>query len=163
MFCPNCGANNTTEHRFCRSCGLNLERTAESLLEQIPSAESAEHLKKQKPLERFGKFALGGLGVVGLIAVAGIIYKIFELFILSGKEVFAGSLFIGLIVFAVLTAIFGVWWKDAEYYKKKSKMTKELENPTNRFLEEKPFGPIPTVTENTTDFLYAEQKTRTFE
>ncbi len=44
MFCPNCAANNSTEQKFCRSCSLNPEKSAESLLEQIPNVENSTEL-----------------------------------------------------------------------------------------------------------------------
>lgn len=167
MFCPNCGANNSTEQKFCRSCGLNLERTAESLIEQMPSAESAKLLKRERNLEKFGNFAFGGFGVVLLIAILSIIYLIITKVILSGNSVFGGILLIAFIVFAALTLAYVAFNEDLK--ERKQKMNPMLKNElsekpdTAKLLEEKPFEPVPSVTENTTDLLYAEQKTRKLE
>ena len=31
MLCPNCGTKTTTEHKFCRNCGMNLEPVSRAL------------------------------------------------------------------------------------------------------------------------------------
>lgn len=166
MFCPNCGANNTTEQKFCRSCGLNLEKTAESLLLQIPSAQSANLLKRERMLENFGSFAFGGFGIVFLIGVGAIIYTIITKLLLKGN-VFAGILLTAFIIFATLTLIYVVFAESIKEKKEKSKLryNKEIENAgeTAKLLEEKAVIPDLSVTENTTDLLYAEPKTRKFE
>ncbi|HLM00970.1 MAG TPA: zinc ribbon domain-containing protein [Pyrinomonadaceae bacterium] len=167
MFCPNCGANNTTEQKFCRSCGLNLEKTAESLVEQIPSAESARLLRREKLLERFGNFALGGLGAVILFAVAILIYYVIEKYLLGGTNIYFAVLAIGFIVFAFLSLIFVFFNETLKEKKAKINpaLTNELtgKNETANLLEEKPFAPARSVTENTTGSLYVERKTKKFE
>jgi len=167
MFCPNCGANNTTEQNFCRSCGLNLEDTAKSLLAQIPSAETANLLKREQRLEKFGNFAFGGLGVVFLIAVGGIIYAIIQGMILSGKQPWVGVLLTAFIIFAALTLAYVVFNEDLKEKKKKLSLQaqKELAEPktTGRLLEEKPFETVGSVTESSTELLPSENKTRKFE
>lgn len=167
MFCPNCGAKNTTEQKFCRSCGLNLEQTALSLLEQIPSAESAGLLKRQRNLEKFGNIAFGGFGLVLLTAISAIIYFIINKMILSGANVFFGILLIAFIIFAALSLVFVIFNEDLKERKQKSNpaLTNELseKRDTGKLLEEKPFEPIPSVTESTTELLYAEKKTHKLE
>ncbi len=167
MFCPNCGANNSTEQKFCRSCGLNLEKSAESLLEQIPSAESAGLLRRQRHLEKFGNIVFGGFGLVLLIAISAMIYMIFVKMILSGNSVFGGIMLIAFLIFASLTLAYVVLKEDLK--EKKQKANPSLQNElrekpdTAKLLEDKPFEPAASIAENTTDLLYAEQKTRKFE
>lgn len=169
MFCPNCGANNSTEQKFCRSCGLNLEKTAESLAEQIPSAESARLLRREKLLERFGNFALGGLGVVVLLALTILIYTIIEKYLVGGTNIYFAILTVGFIIFAFLSLIFVIFNETLK--EKKAKMNPSLGNEsakgniTANLLEEKAFEPAPvqSATESTTGLLYAEQKTKKFE
>lgn len=167
MFCPNCGANNSTEQKFCRSCGLNLERTAESLLMQVPSAESAKLLKRERNLERFGNIAFGGFGVVLLSGIGAIIYYTFTKMILSGQSVIAGIFIIAFLIFAALTLIYVAFREDLNERKQKLNPTLKDElseaKTAGRLLEDKPFEPVPSVTENTTDLLYTESKTRKFE
>lgn len=167
MFCPNCGANNTTEQKFCRACGLNLEQIALSLLEQIPSAESAGLLKREQNLEKFGSIAFGGFGIMLLTGIGAIIYFIFTKMILSGNSVFGGILLIAFIIFAALTLSYIVLKEDLKERKQKTNPSLKNEltekRDTAKLLEDEVFEPIPSVTENTTDLLYAEQKTRKFE
>jgi hypothetical protein len=166
MFCPNCGANNSTEQKFCRSCGLNLEKTAETLLEQIPSAESAKLLRRERNLQKFGNVAFGGFGVVLLTGIIAIIYLIITKVILSGNSVFGGIMLIAFIVFAALMLAYVVFNEDLKERKQNANPSLQNDLPekleTGKLLEEKLFEPVSSVTENTTDLLYAEQKTRKF-
>lgn len=162
MFCPNCGSNNTTEQKFCRSCGLHLEQTALSLLEQIPSAESANLIRKQRALEKFGNLAFGGLGIVVALAVIGMIYWIVVKMVLTGASPIAGILMAVFMVFAALTLSYVVMNESLK--EKKAKLSpsliSELEKgeSTGKLLEEGHFVPAASVTENTTQLLYTENK-----
>jgi uncharacterized membrane protein YvbJ len=167
MFCPNCGANNTTEQKFCRSCGLNLTDVSKTLLEQIPSAESARLLRHEKTIERFGNFALGGFGVVLLCGVTALIYTLVEKFLVNGTNVYYAVFMIAFIIFALLSLVFVIFNETLK--EKKAKINPALKNEltekkdTAKLLEEKIFEPARSVTENTTGLIYAEQKTKKFE
>src|SRR5687768_18148948 len=99
MFCPSCGAKNSTEQRFCRSCGMNLEPVAQSLLEQFPGGGDPDLIRRERRLERFGQFAFGGFGLVLVAAVIGLIYTIFTKMVLDGQQPWAGILLIAFILF----------------------------------------------------------------
>ena len=162
MFCPGCGSKNSVDQRFCRSCGLNLEQTAQSLVSQKPSAAVADLKVTEKRLEKFGNIAFGGLGVVCLAAVIGIIYAIVDAFILSGENVIAGIIFILFLIFAMLGlayVLFNEHLKEKKLAARNPNMQAEIEGtPTGKLLEEKHFEPVPSVTENTTELLKIERK-----
>ena len=166
MFCPNCGANNSTEQNFCRTCGLNLEDTAKSLILQIPSAESANLIRRERTLEKFGNIAFTGLGIILLIGVGSILYLIVTALILSGKQPFAGSLLAVFIIFAALTLGYIVFKEDLKEKKQKLNLRTQNElaesKTTGKLLEEKPFETIPSVAENSTELLLVENRTRKF-
>ena len=164
MFCPNCGANNLTEQKFCRACGINLEKTAASLLEQIPNAQNANLLRNEKAIEKFGNFALGGFGLVILIAIVAIVYSIFEKMIWTGNDILFGILLVFFIVFAALSLAFVMFNESLK--ERKAKMNPALPSEltgakdTGKLLEDKPFEPVPSVTENSTELLLVENKTQ---
>src|SRR5687768_6453454 len=119
MFCPNCGANNSTEQKFCRACGLNLEQTALSLLEQIPSAESLKLLRRERNLEKFGNIVFTGFGLVLLTGIGAIIYLIITTIIMNGN-VLGGVLIIAFLVFAALALTYVALNEDLKERKQKA-------------------------------------------
>src|SRR4051794_15302480 len=94
MYCPNCGNKNTEGQNFCRSCGLGLEKIAQSLTEQLPTVAVQSLQARSKKLERLGVVSLSvfGLGVFGFL-----FYNIFVKLMLSQGLLVA--------VLAVLAAI----------------------------------------------------------
>lgn len=160
MYCPNCGTKISMEQKYCRACGLGLEKIAQSIAEQLPTTLD-ENLGEQKDkFERWGVIALSIFGV-GVLSVP--LYYIVKI-MLAGK-VLAGLGYLALIIVlgcGVLSAILFAKAKEVEEAKAKrrAKPPKEQveEATTKNLLSEGYLEPIPSVTDGTTELLYAEKK-----
>jgi zinc-ribbon domain len=159
MFCPNCGSKNSTQQKFCRSCGLSLEKTAQSLVEQIPTKIDKSLERRKEKLERFGVIALSGVGVVGVGALSYMI--IFNMMLAQGKIL--GGLALLTIIICGLLAVF--FFNYANYLKEtavKNRLQPPEEMPESETPAKLPndsyLEPIPSVTERTTELLYVEKK-----
>ena len=158
MFCPNCGSKNSTQQRFCRSCGLSLEKAAQSLAEQIPAKIDQSLERRKEKLERFGFIALSGVGVVGVGALSYMI--IFNMMLAQGKIL--GGLALLTIIICGLLAVF--LFNYANYLKDTAVKNRlqppeempEYETPA-KLLDGSYLEPIPSVTERTTELLYVER------
>ena len=74
MFCPNCGNQNSADQKFCRSCGLGLQKVVQTLSEQLPTKLDVSLQQKK---ERFEKLGVAALGIFGAGLVIPILYSIF--------------------------------------------------------------------------------------
>jgi zinc-ribbon domain len=165
MFCPNCGSENKNEQNFCRSCGLKLDAISHAVAAQFPTKEYAELQKRKELFEKLGIFSLSGFGVIGiafLIAIVGY-YKM----ILFGADVIFWSGFAAFTVFGLLSVFFFNYPKLFMKFEKVNPRLspddqEQFSQPTNKLLEDKPFEPIASVTENSTELFPVENKTRKF-
>lgn len=136
-----------------------MEKSAESLLEQIPNAENAKIIKIERNLERFG-----GFGIILFTAIGGIIFYIFTRMVLTGENIFAGISLIAFMVFAALTLIYLGF--NEHLKERKQKLNPNLNNDLtekqeiNKLLENKSFIPVQSVTENSTELFPVENKTK---
>lgn len=162
MFCPSCGAKNSTDQRFCRSCGLNLEPAAKSLLEQMGSSYGDDPTERGRRLERFGNFAFGGFLVAGSLAVLGLIYVILDRMVLSGSQPLMGIFVMFFVIFAVLSLVYVIFRENLSQESPPIKRSAppELQTAvsTSRLLDESHFQPIPAVTEDTTELLTVSKR-----
>ena len=163
MFCPNCGAKNDEKQNYCRFCGLNLQSTAKSLTTQIIHGENSDSLKKMRAVKRTVDFASALLVGVWIAAVVADIFFRIEF----SKDLLIISL--GLfILFQIIQAAVGYFQRNDETESKTKKFKpNEVEHfeakETGKLLEERPFEPVASVTENSTELFPIENKTRKFE
>lgn len=160
MFCPNCGANNLTEQKFCRSCGLNIEEVAASLLRQIPTAESSAIMRKQMEWEMFGKLAWSGFLLGASLVLISILYLIFDRFIISGTNIFFGVIFVLFLVFGVSMIVYiykSQQLKQIAAANPPTRMADQLNAATTgKLADGGSFEPVSSVTEDSTALLPAE-------
>lgn len=159
MFCPNCGANNNRKQNYCRFCGLNLQETAKSLVNQIVFGEDSRSLKKLSSVKRVVDFT--STAVIGMLVV-GIAAYLFLFDPKFGKDLIK----ISLGVFFLLKTIQEI----ISYFQRRARSENKRFEPnggerfksveTAKLLEEKPFDPVPSVIENSTELFPAENKTR---
>lgn len=166
MYCPNCGAKTSTEQKFCRSCGLGLEKIALSLTEQLPARLDENMLSQKERLERLGVAALSVFGV-GVLAVLvyGIVYKT----MIEQGKILGGLALLGFLVMmgcGILSVILFAKAKDAEGAAGKRKLqganvetnpASVATTPTKELLTEGHFEPVPSVTDRTTELLSVEK------
>lgn len=163
MFCPNCGAHNNNKQNYCRFCGLNLRDTAKSLTNQIVFGEDSDLLKSLSSVKRV--IDLASAALVGVLIVSVVAYLFIEPGF--GKDVMKISLGIFFLL-KIIQEIIGYYQRQERSKARANKFepstTEQLESKEAvKFLEEKPFEPVPSVVENSTALLPIENKTRKLE
>ena len=155
MFCPNCGNKNSVDQRFCRSCGLGLEKVSQSLTEQLPDS-SALSLQQQK--EKFERLGMAALSVFGLGVGIFVLYLVFYKLMVSQGKVLAG---LGVLAFLI---VIGCGFASVILFAKANEV-KEVPAPridpaelspersTQELLSEAKPAPLYSVTDRTTNLL----------
>ena len=165
MFCPNCGNETSADKRFCRSCGLELEKIAQSLAEQMPMKTDESLQQRKNKFEQMGMVALSvfGLGVLGAI-VFGIVYKL----MVTQGNVIAGLALLGLIaVFGsgILSVYLFAKAKEVESESARRQIRQAGETgkseTTGELMLEAGGNQMVSVTEGTTELLSAAKRDKT--
>lgn len=157
MYCPNCGSKTSTEQKFCRACGLGLEKIALSLTEQLP-AQANEHLLSQK--ERYERLGVAALSVFGTGILGAILYGIIYKTMIEQGKILTGLGLIGLVIFmcsGLFAAIMFAKAKETEEAAGKRRIQQVETTPTKELLTEGNFEPIPSVTDRTTELLAVDK------
>ena len=162
MYCPNCGNKTSTDQKFCRACGLGLDKIVQSLGEQLPARIDESLLARKERLEKFGVAALSvfGLGVLSVL-----------LYLLGRKVIEEGNVFEALVMLGlfvmlacgVLSVILFARAKELGDQAGKRQLqpaTTEKNSSTRELLPEGTMEPVPTVTERTTELLFAEKRNK---
>ena len=95
MYCPNCGNQNSADQKFCRSCGLGLQKVVQTLSEQLPTKLDVSLQQKK---ERFEKLGVAALSVFGAGVAIPVLYGIFYKMMYTQGKVFAGLGLLALII-----------------------------------------------------------------
>lgn len=156
MYCPNCGNKNNESQRFCRICGLGLEKVAETLGEQLPTKADVSLLQRKEKLERLG---VAALSVFGLSVLSFLLYSVFYKLMLTQGKFLAGLAVLGLAIVVGCGLLSVILFAKANELKEAAGK-RSIGEPeklsssqtTGRLLEE-PREPAFRVTDRTTELL----------
>ena len=76
MLCPNCGTKTTTEHKFCRNCGMNLEPVSRALAAHLSHGGAAAAARARESERRNVQRMTGGL-------LAGVFVVLFGMLLIA--------------------------------------------------------------------------------
>ena len=156
MYCPNCSSEASTEQKFCRSCGTELQAVAELMRVQTPMVRP--ETSQEPTLEARQRAML----IWGLIITLGAAAVGASLKILGKENIHpAGEFTPYVYVSAVMAAIFGMGlmcypflqqtWRKPGSRKPLLQKPEPTIKPRPALLSEE----HPSVTEFTTEFLEA--------
>ena len=161
MYCPNCGSQTSTDQKFCRACGLGLEKIALSLNEQLPARLDQSLIARQDRLEKLG---LGALSVFGLGVLGFLLYAVAQKLLVSQGSLLTILALVGLVIMlgcGLLSVILFARAKELKEQASKRQLqpnANEPSAPTKELLPESRLEPVPTVTDRTTELLFAEKR-----
>jgi Na+/melibiose symporter-like transporter len=156
MLCPNCGTKTTTDHKFCRNCGMNLEPVSRALAAHLShGGAAAARVAERRAARRMTDGLLAGVVVIlfGVLMMAFLPGKAFKFF--GGVSALIGIVAALAAVFSTLrTAGGGAGAEPAPH------ALDDTSPNTGRLLREQTFEPVPSVTDHTTELLHVEIKDR---
>lgn len=169
MFCPNCGTKTEAGQKYCRACGLSVEKLAGLISEQLPAGalegstpeEVSLLLRRKRGVER----ALVGIGLTGgSVFLVSLLTMIIIKIIIGKGQLLQGGVLIAFIL-AAAAALALVLYRESLTESLAARgvsdeRAKQLEGgtATSKLLPETHFDPVPTVTDRTTELLAAEPK-----
>lgn len=162
MYCPNCGNKTSADQKFCRSCGLGLQKIAASLSEQLPTRLD-QSLQRRK--EKFEKLGVAALSIFGAGILIPILYSIFYKMMWTQGKLLAGLGLLALILVIASGLLSTILFAKANELKEtpaNPNPTGPLEmNPsenTKELLSEGAPPPGFSVAERTTELLFEEKR-----
>lgn len=158
MYCPNCSAEASTEQRFCRSCGMELQAVAELIRDQSPL------VKPESPLGPSFEARQKAMLIWGLVTTLGAAAVGASLKILGKENIHPLGEFTPYVsVLAVVAAIFGMGLMCYPFLQMMSDNARSRRPPLPKpqptiklrsvLLPEEQ----PSITEQTTEFLEASE------
>ena len=154
MHCPKCGSIATTGQQFCRACGLNLDKVAELVGEdlRLQSAQPRDELARLKELqqkhENWGGIAAMATGAVMLILFIILIFT--QMILKGGLLILPGSL---LILLALGVGVMIYFQASAKSLKEKLEQRPLPNLPPSKSLPAENLLPPGSVTDRTTELL----------
>jgi hypothetical protein len=154
MYCPNCGNQNSADQKFCRSCGLGLQKVAQTLTEQLPTKfDRSLHQKK----ERYEKLGVAALSIFGAGVAIPFLYGVFYKMMWTQGRITAGLGTLALILVLASGLISVILFAKAKELKETPAdrpLPRGVANNTAELLHESvPQTPVFSVAERTTELL----------
>lgn len=158
MYCPNCGNANSPEQKFCRSCGLGLEKVVQSLTEQLPTRKDETLAQRKERLERLG---VAALSVFGFGVLSFLLYSVFNKLMISQGRLWAGLGMLAVLIVLGCGLLSVILFAKAKEVKEEAVSKREIEHPTEsltdadtrELLPEGHPEPIFSVADRTTELL----------
>lgn len=162
MYCPNCGNQNSVDQKFCRSCGLGLQKVAQTVSEQLPTKLD---LSLQQKKERFEKLGVAALSVFGVGVAIPVLYGIFYKMMYTQGKVMAGLGLLALIIVLGCGLLSVILFAKANEVKETpanrpqtGALDKPIEDSRDLIKEADWRPPTFSVTDRTTELLAEETK-----
>ena len=158
MHCPNCGTHTTTEHKFCRNCGMNLVPVSRAVAAHLSPGGAAE-ASAARAADRLATRRMTRGLLTGIIVV---LFGVFMMAVPLGNAFKVLGLMSALlgIVFSLVTMLSTLRAAQDVYTEAAPPALDGATAPTGRLLHEQTFEPVPSVTDHTTELLPVEAKGR---
>jgi len=160
MYCPNCGNQNSAGQKFCRSCGLGLQKVAQTLSEQLPTKLD---LSLQQKKERFEKLGVAALSIFGAGLAIPILYSIIYKVMWTQGRIATGLGMLALLLVLASGLLSVILFAKANEVKEAAAKRPLSDQPelhpqadTRELLEHSaPETPVFSVADRTTELLFA--------
>ena len=154
MHCPNCGTEASAGQKFCRACGLSLERFAQLLAELLPDGEDENVALARQRLRQLEK----ALKIAGWTAgsALGILFAFLGVFMMAQVSV-PGGIVVSVFGVVIIAAMLVMGYQSSLNKQVSGSFPSQPTLPsaeiTNKLLSEDQSRIAMSVTEQTTSRL----------